>query len=118
MNQPLNAHEIAKQLAERSRELDEVVSQLDEAEREAINRREDHTQAYAKAFLAAQGAMDIRRHIATENTHESRLAAELAEQHVRALNRQVQSVRTRIDVGRTLGATVRAEVSLGGSGQP
>lgn len=118
MSRPLNAHEIASGLSELSRQLDELVAEIGEAERDAVNKREDYTLAYAKAFLAADGSMDIRRHTATEDTHDARLAAELAEQHVRGLRRRIDSVRTRIDVGRSLGAAVRAEVSLGGMGQP
>lgn len=118
MNRPLNAHEIAGELAERSRELDQLVEQINDAERDAVNKREDYTLAYSKAFLTAEGAMDLRRHTATVNTHDARIAAETAETHVRGLRRQIESVRTRIDVGRSLGAAVRAETSLGGAGQP
>lgn len=118
MSRPLNAHEIATQLAERARELDKIVSDIADAERVAIHRREDYTLAYAQAFLTADGAMDIRRHKATQETHEARLNAELAEQLVKGLRRQIESVRTRIDVGRSLGAAVRAEVGLGGAGSP
>lgn len=118
MSDQLTAHDIAKRLAERSHELDDLVASLITAEREAINRREDHTLAYSKAFLRSDGAMDMRRHIATEQTHAERVAAELAEAEVRGIKRQIESVRTKIDVGRTLGATLRAEVSLGGAGQP
>jgi len=118
VTRPLTAHEIASGLSELSRQLDELVSEIGEAERDAVNKREDYTLAFSKAFLSADGAMDIRRHTATEETHEARLAAELAEQHVRGLRRRIDSVRTRIDVGRSLGAAVRAEVGLGGAGAP
>lgn len=118
MSRPLNAHEIASELGKRSRELDGLVDEIGEAERDAVNTREDYTLAYSRAFLSADGAMDVRRHTATEQTHEARLAAELAEQHVRGLRRRIDSVRTRIDVGRSLGAAVRAEVGLGGMGAP
>ncbi len=116
MSEPLNAHEIAKRLAGHSRELDQLVDEIGKAERDAVNKREDYTLAYSRAFLSADGAMDIRRHTATESTHEARLAAELAETHVRGLRRQIDTIRTRIDVGRSLGAALRAEVSLGGPG--
>lgn len=118
MSRPLNAHEISAELGKRSRELDALVEEIGEAERDAVGKREDYTLAYSRAFLAADGAMDVRRHTATEDTHEARLAAELAETHVRGLRRRIESVRTRIDVGRSLGAALRAEVSLGGAGAP
>lgn len=115
MSRPLNSSEIAAELAKRARELDRLVADIDAAERTAVHRREDYTLAYAQAFLCAEGAMDVRRYQATQNTHEARLAAELAEQQVRGMRRQIESVRARIDVGRSLGAAVRAEVSLGGA---
>lgn len=115
--QPLNAHDIATTLGERSHELGKLVDELDAAERDAVNRREDYTLAYSRAFLSAEGSMDIRRHTATVETHDARIAAELAETAVRGLRRRVDTIRTRIDIGRSLGAAVRAEVSLGGMGQ-
>lgn len=116
MQDELTASSVALQLARLSRQLDDLVGQIGEAERAAVNAREDHTLAHAKAFLRAEGAMDIRKHLAIEATHRERLAAELAEAEVRGLRRSIDSVRVRIDVGRSVGAALRAEVSLAGSG--
>ena len=112
MTQPLTATEVAAQLAKLSRQLDELVQEIGRAEIEAVNAREDFTLAHSKAFLRTEGAMDIRKHVAIESTHPQRLAAELAEATVRGLRRQIDSVKVRIDVGRSVGAAMRAEVSL------
>lgn len=114
MTGPLTANDVALQLARLSRQLDDLVRQVGEAERRAVNAREDYTLALSQAFLKAEGPMDVRKHSSIESTHVQRLAAELAEAEVRGLRRQIDSVRIRIDVGRSVGAAVRSEMSLAG----
>jgi hypothetical protein len=116
VTEQLTPNVVAKQLAQLARQLDDLVDAIDDAEKRAINAREDYTLSYASAFLSAEGSMDIRRHLATERTHDTRLAAELAEQLVKGIRRQIESVRIRIDVGRSLGAALRAEAGLAQSG--
>lgn len=112
----LTPSEVAAQLARLARELDDLVAAIDDAEKRAVHAREDYTMAYASAFLTAEGAMEIRKHTATKSTHDSRIAADLAEQLVKGIRRQIDSVRIRIDVGRSLGAALRAEAGLANSG--
>lgn len=114
MTAPLTSNDIAAQLAALARQLDSLVRQIGEAEIAAVNAREDYTLALSKAFLRAEGAMDIRKHVSIESTHTERLAAELAEATVRGLRRSIDSVRVRIDVGRSVGAATRAEMGLAG----
>lgn len=109
---PLTANSVAAQLAKLSRQLDELVSKIGDAETAAVHAREDFTMAQAKAFLTAEGPMDVRKYVAVEATHGERVAAELAEATVRGLRRQIDSVRVRIDVGRSVGAAMRSEASL------
>jgi hypothetical protein len=117
MTQPLTASDVAAQLAKLARQLDELVQEIGWAEVAAVNAREDHTLALSRAFLKAEGPMDIRKHVSIEATHAQRLAAELAEATVRGLRRQIDSVKVRIDVGRSVGAAMWAEVSLAGTAQ-
>lgn len=114
MTAPLTSNDVALQLARLSRQLDELVRQVGEAEVHAVNAREDFTLAHSQAFLRAEGPMDVRKHLAIEATHVQRLAAELAEATVRGLRRQIDSTRVRIDVGRSVGAAVRSEMGLAG----
>ena len=114
MTGQLTANDVALQLAQLARDLDRLIRELGDAEREAVNAREDLTLAHAKAFLSAEGPMDIRKHLAIEATHQARLDAELAEAKVRGLKRSVDSVKVRIDVGRSVGAVVRSEAALAG----
>lgn len=116
MTGQLTANDVASQLSKLARQLDELVKGMDHAEREAVNKREDYTLALSRAFLAAEGPMDVRKHKSIADTHAERLAAELAEATVRGLRRQIDSVKVRIDVGRSVGAAVRSELNLAGAG--
>lgn len=112
MTAPLTSSDVAAHLASLSRQLDSLVREIADAERAAVNAREDYTLAQARAFLSAEGAMDVRKYGSIEATHGERLAAELAEATVRGLRRSIDSTRIRIDVGRSVGAALRAEVGL------
>lgn len=114
MSGQLTANSVASQLSKLSRQLDELVQEIGQAEAAAVNAREDFTLAHSQAFLRAEGPMDVRKHLAIEATHGQRLAAETAEAVVRGLRRQIDSVKVRIDVGRSVGAVVRSEISLAG----
>lgn len=107
----MTPNEIAAQLARLSRELDEITDALNTADREAVEAREAATMAYARAFLTADGAMDVRRYVATEQTHTERLAAEAADQIVRALRAKRDTLKVRIDVGRSANAALKAELA-------
>lgn len=96
--------QIAKQIDEQSHE----VARLDEA---AVRARAAHKSAFARAFLSADGAMDIRRYRAEEETADLYLAAELAEQVLRAGREALRVLRDRLEVGRSIGSQVRLEWS-------
>lgn len=110
----LTANEVALQLARLGRELDDLVSRLEGAERQMVTAREDYTMAHARAFLHAEGSMEHRKQWAIQETHAERLAAETADALVRGLRRQIDAVKVRIDIGRSVGAALRAEASLAG----
>jgi hypothetical protein len=112
----ITATAIAAQLGELGRQMDILVLRLDTADRVSVSSREDYTLAYAKAFLGAEGSAETRKQLALLATHESRLASEVHEQIVRGLRRQLESIRSRIEVGRTMSATARSEAGLAGTG--
>lgn len=116
MGQPirnqLTPNEVVLQLLELSRRLGQISDSMDQVEEEAVNAREDYTMAHSKAFLAAEGPMDIRKHKAIEATHVERVAAELAEAKVRGTKRQIDTLKVRIDIGRSASAAVRAEAEF------
>ncbi|MFJ4653800.1 hypothetical protein ACIP5Y_21245 [Nocardia sp. NPDC088792] len=113
---PHNPNEAVLHLADLARQLDRVTNELNEADVTAVHAREAAKLAEAHAFLCAQGSVDARKAQATVATAEARLAAEVADATVRGLRNSVRTLQTRIDVGRTYGATLRSEIALAGSG--
>jgi hypothetical protein len=103
---------VAARLAQLSREMDSLTRALGQLDREAVEKRETYVMAYARAFLTAEGSMDIRKYIATEQTHVERLAAESAECSVRDKRAQIRAVEGSVDVGRSVGSLVKSEIEL------
>jgi len=66
--------------------------------------------------MVAIGSVDARKHTAVIETHTQRLAADVADAAVRHLRRRIDAVKTRIDVGRSYGAAIRAELNLSQAG--
>lgn len=95
-----------------ARELAELAKGLEQLEIDAVNAREDLTLAAAQAFLSADGPVDVRKNVALVATHDVRLVAETAEALVRGRKRQLDSLKVRIDVGRSAAAALRAEIDL------
>jgi hypothetical protein len=108
----LTPNSVVQGLLELSRELAELSKGLDDLEADAVNSREDYTLALSQAFLRSGGAMELRKHQAIADTHHERLAAETAEALVRGRRRQLESIKVRIDVGRSAAAALRAEIDL------
>lgn len=118
MTAPATATEVALNLARLARELDQAVRSLEAADRDAVEKRAAFDLAFSRAFIGEQGSVDQRKHLATVATHDQRLAADVADAVVRHLRRQIDATKVRIDVGRSYGAAVRAEIALGGGDQP
>ncbi len=118
MSAPHTPNDVALQLSRLARTLDETITALDQADREAVEKRAAFSLAHSRAFLSATGPMDIRKHTAIVETHQHNLDAEVADQIVRGLRRRVDATKVRIDVGRSLGAAIRSEMSLAGVSGP
>lgn len=116
MSGTLSPNQVAAQLAQLARDLDTTVDQLKTADADATEKRSAADLAHSRAFLNASGAMDLRKHEAIIQTGQQRLDADVADALVRHLRRRIDAIRVRIDVGRSYGAALRAEISLGGHG--
>lgn len=106
---------VAEHLAGLAKELDGLVKKTGEEDLIATTLKEEYLVAYSRAWKAAVGSVEARKQIAIGLTTEQRMAAEIADCQVRDLRRRIDAVRIRIDVGRSLGTTVRAEVGLASS---
>jgi hypothetical protein len=115
----LTANEVVVQLSHLGAELDGVVSALKEADVDAARKRLAADLAESNAFVNANGAMDLRRHLARIAAAPQEEQAIVAEAAVRYLRQRIASIGLRIEVGRSYGAAVRAEVrALGGADGP
>lgn len=108
--------DIAARLADLSRQLDKATGDADALDRKAVTSRHAYEVAFSRAFLSAEGSMDVRKHKAVLETEERKLDAEIDDQVLRACRARIATIKVQIDTGRSLSAAVRAEVSLAGSG--
>lgn len=116
MTAPMNASQITATLGQLSLDLWKCVEQLEQADLDATTKRGAFDLAYSKAFLAAEGAMDIRKHKAVVETMYLREAADLADAVVRSLVRRMKALERRVEVGRSTSSWHKAELSLTAAG--
>lgn len=100
----------ARLLGQRLREMQEVSQELREAEEEAVAAAHKANVEEYKAFLRAEGAMDMRKVRSRLEVEELRFIADLAEQKVAYLRRSFRIADKRVDAGRTYSADLRAEL--------
>lgn len=112
MTAPMTPNDVALQLARLARDLDEAVRVIHSADRKAVELRAAADLAFSRAFMGAAGSVDARKHTALMKTHDQRLAADVAEEVVRHLRRRIDALKLRIEVGRSVGAAIRAELNL------
>jgi hypothetical protein len=112
MTAPVTPNDVARQLAQLARDLDEAVRVLETADRDSVEKRAAADLSFSRAFMAATGSVDFRKHFATVETHQLRLDADVADAVVRHLRRRIDALKTRIEVGRSYGAAIRAELNL------
>ena len=116
MNAPVNPSDVAKHLGALAGDLSDTVRQLEVADMDATEKRHAHNLAYSRAFLVATGAMELRKHTAIEATADNSLTADVADAVVRHLKRRIDEIKTRIDVGRSYGSAIKAELEYLKSG--
>ena len=107
---PLTANRVTHVLQSLAQELEVTVRQLQVADLDATQKRHKANMAESEAFVEATGAMDIRKHlarIAAGPLEKDALVAEALARHFKA---SVYALNTRIEVERSLGAAVRAEL--------
>lgn len=107
----LTASEVVLQLTELGRELDVTVRVLKDAELDVAAKRFAADQAESHAYISADGPMDLRRHLARIASARQEQEALVAEAVARHLRTRIRAIETRIDVGRSYGAAVRAELA-------
>lgn len=112
----LTPNAIAANLIALGKELIALVNEFEAVEVEAANARREAEVAYARAFMGAEGAMDMRKQMAIATTSDLRYLADLSERKVASCKEAIKALHLRVEIGRTLSATVRDEMKLAGSG--
>lgn len=110
MTAPSNATEVVRSLSALTARLYTLVGQYADAEREAVALRQAADVVEAKAFLRAQGSVDARKRQALIEADDAETKALVAEALVRTLRAKIKATETDIDVHRTFGSTIRAEL--------
>jgi len=110
MSGQLTASEIAMGLLALSKQLEKVSTDLDAADVAYVDAKHAADVAESKAFLTADGPMDVRRHLAKVETADLRFKADMAEAAVKQGIRARDTIKVRIDVGRSANAALRAEI--------
>ncbi|MEV0584045.1 hypothetical protein [Nonomuraea sp. NPDC050310] len=107
---------IVRQLGTLSRDLDLAVAKLGELEEIAVDAEGDFKVAFAGVFHEASGSVEDRKQVAiTQTDHLWRVWAKAAAA-VRLQKEHIKALHARIDVGRTMQSTARAEIALAGVG--
>jgi uncharacterized protein (UPF0261 family) len=107
----LTPNAVVIQLAELSRDLDHTVRLLKDADLDAVSKRHIADLAESHSFVQAEGSMDLRKHLARIATDRQEQEAVVAEAVVRYLRQRLNAIGVRIDVGRSVGAALRAELA-------
>lgn len=105
---------VVKQLGQLARDLDKAVDELASLEMTAVDAEGDYKVAFSRAFRDGDGSVEDRKQNAVAATDvlwriwgKAAAAVRLQREHIRALS-------TRIDVGRTIQSTARAEMQMAG----
>lgn len=110
---------MVKQLSSLTGELQGKTNAYRHAEKDMVTKRHAADMAEARAYLRADGPVEERKRKAAVACELEEGQALVAEALVRVLKAEIREIETRIDVGRTYGATVRAELkTLDYSGVP
>lgn len=113
----MNPNELVTELSAIGRELNYLSREIDRLDRECVQAWHEHRLAYARTFLTAEGAMESRKQESILATEDERLAAESADQVLRAAKERIRVLRDRMEIGRSLGAARRAEFAAEPVGQ-
>jgi len=105
----LTPEQLISTLSQISRDIDETTKELVELDRKAVEARAEFRVAFARVFLNTEGSVELRKRVAEIDTQSQYLAAEIAEQELRAAGHSIRALRDRLDVGRSLNALARME---------
>jgi len=111
------ANDVVLLLAQLGRELDAKQGEISRLDEEAVRTRARYEVTLSRAFLQAEGPMDVRKHQSIIDAAQLKLDAEIADQKLRAARESIRVLRDRLDIGRSLNSAIKAEWSAQPAGQ-
>lgn len=108
---------VIKRLSEVSRMLDAATVEIAELDELAVRAKQEFEVGYARAFIEAEGPIDVRKHVATVRTSGERLEYELAYAKHRACKERMNTLRSQLSTGQTVSAALRHQFAAEGTGQ-
>lgn len=84
--------------------------ELERLEEERIRAQQRYEVHYARVFLTATGSVDARKHTAVLECADDKFALEMATAKRDACRERIRTLRSQIDVGRSLQTTIRSEL--------
>jgi hypothetical protein len=110
MTAAMTPNEVAQNLINLTRELNTLVREYRQLGDDAATAKSAYEVAYARAYLTNSGPVEERKQKAIGETADHKFKADLAERRVAACKEAIRACHARLDVGRTLSATVRDEL--------
>lgn len=110
-------HTVIQRLVDLSKMLDQATDEVAKLDEEAVRAKSRHEVSFARAFLSADGSVDVRKQTAILEVEKAKLDAEIAEQKVRACRERIRTLRDQIDIGRSLNSAVKSEFAASAVGQ-
>lgn len=111
---PTSAMDVMRTLGDLTKTLDDLVNDLESAELQWAHAEAAADAKESRAFIRADGSMDLRKHLARVAAETERTDARIAEATVRALKARMRAIELRVEVGRSFGAALRAEAGAAG----
>ena len=111
---PESPLEVSRYIGHVLRQKRSLIDLMHSAGLEARAKRAEAVRAESRAFLRAEGAMDLRKHKARVDAEVCRLqdAADIAEEVLKHLRMRIEQCSDEIEGSRTVAATLRAEFSV------
>lgn len=105
-----------RRLAELSLMLDRATDDYRRLDEAAVRAKAAYEVSYARVYLMGDGKpVEARKQRAVLSTADERLEWELAQAKVRAVTERIRTLRSQIEVGRSLNAAYRTEFAAGSS---
>jgi hypothetical protein len=105
---PMQQDTLAK-LAALSKELDDVLVEYEEFERDSVVTSIEYEKAYARTFLSLDGSVELRKQQALLDTWQERMEKEIAETQVKVCKERIRKLHAQLEVHRSINAAQRTQ---------